>query len=85
LQPNWLSGATGFNAATAPALNHRSELLADNIDSAKLGWRYKIFYLASGQWAQKPLRPNDEPLQEHTPASLIVAAAAARAGLPPKY
>ncbi len=32
---NWLSGATGFNASTAPASNHRSELLADNIESTK--------------------------------------------------
>ena len=40
---NWLSGATGFNVATAPALNNRSELLADNIESTKLAeitnWR----------------------------------------------
>ncbi len=34
-QQNWLSGATGFNVATGPALNNRSELLADNIESTK--------------------------------------------------
>jgi hypothetical protein len=34
-QQNWLSGATGFNVATAPALNNCLELLADNIESAK--------------------------------------------------
>ncbi|WP_320151036.1 hypothetical protein [uncultured Tolumonas sp.] len=33
---NWLSGATGFNVATAAALNNRSELLADDIESTKL-------------------------------------------------
>jgi hypothetical protein len=44
---------------------------------------FKFIHLMSGQWAQLPLRLNDEPLQEHTPASLIVAAA--RAGLQPKF
>jgi hypothetical protein len=34
-QQNWLSGATDFNVSTAPASNHRSELLADNIESTK--------------------------------------------------
>jgi hypothetical protein len=34
-QQNWLSGATGCNVATVPALNHRLELLTDNIDAAK--------------------------------------------------
>ncbi|WP_316674911.1 hypothetical protein [uncultured Tolumonas sp.] len=34
-QQNWLSGTTGCNVATVPALNHRLELLADNIGSAK--------------------------------------------------
>jgi hypothetical protein len=34
-QQNWLSGATGSNVATVPALNNRLELLADNIESAK--------------------------------------------------
>ena len=33
---SWLSGATGFNVATAPASKNRSELLADNIESTKL-------------------------------------------------
>ena len=32
----WLTGATGFNVSTVPASNHRSELLADNIESTKL-------------------------------------------------
>ena len=40
---NWLSGATGFNVSTVLASNHRSELLADNIESTKLAensnWR----------------------------------------------
>jgi hypothetical protein len=35
-QQNWLSGTTGCNVATVPALNNRSELPADNIDAAKL-------------------------------------------------
>jgi hypothetical protein len=35
-QQNWLSGTTGCNVATVPALNNRLELLADNIGSAKL-------------------------------------------------
>ena len=34
-QHSWLSGATGFNVSTVPASNHRSELLADNIESTK--------------------------------------------------
>jgi hypothetical protein len=34
-QQNWLSGATGCNVATAPALNNRLELLTNNIDAAK--------------------------------------------------
>ncbi|WP_316674809.1 hypothetical protein [uncultured Tolumonas sp.] len=34
-QQNWLSGATGCNVATGPALNPRLELLANNIESAK--------------------------------------------------
>jgi hypothetical protein len=34
-QNSWLTGATGFNVSTAPALNNRSELLADKVDSAK--------------------------------------------------
>ena len=33
---SWLSGATGFNVSNVPASNHRSELLADNIESTKL-------------------------------------------------
>ena len=33
---SWLSGATGFNVSTALDSNHRSELLADNIESTKL-------------------------------------------------
>jgi hypothetical protein len=36
-------GATGFNVATAPALNNRLELLADNIDAAKFTERSHIF------------------------------------------
>jgi hypothetical protein len=32
---SWLSGATSFNVSTVPASNHRSELLADNIESTK--------------------------------------------------
>jgi hypothetical protein len=35
-QHSWLSGATGINVSTVPASNHRSELLADNIESTKL-------------------------------------------------
>jgi hypothetical protein len=42
-QHSWLSGATGFNVSTVLASNHRSELLADNIESTKLAensnWR----------------------------------------------
>jgi hypothetical protein len=57
-QQNWLSGATGFNAATAPAFNNRSELLADKADAGP----FTYFHLVSGQWAQTPLRPNDELL-----------------------
>jgi len=34
-QHSWLTGATGFNVATVPASNNRSELLASNIDAAK--------------------------------------------------
>ena len=30
------TGVTGFNVSTAPASNHRLELLADNIESTKL-------------------------------------------------
>ena len=40
---SWLSGATGFNVSTVPASNHRSELLADNIDAAKFAERSHIF------------------------------------------
>ena len=40
---SWLSGATGFNVATAPALNNRLEVLADNIDAAKFAERSHIF------------------------------------------
>ncbi|WP_320151146.1 hypothetical protein [uncultured Tolumonas sp.] len=32
---NWLSGTTGFNVATALALNNRLELLADSVESTK--------------------------------------------------
>jgi len=42
-QYGWLSGTTSFNVSTVPASNHRSELLADNIESTKLAensnWR----------------------------------------------
>jgi hypothetical protein len=43
LQPNSLSGATGFNVSTALASNNRSELLADKIDAAKFAEHSDIF------------------------------------------
>ena len=42
-QQNWLSDATNFNVATAPASNHRLELLADNADAAKFAEHSHIF------------------------------------------
>jgi hypothetical protein len=40
---NWLSGATSFNVATVPVLNHRSELLTYNADLAKYAEHSHIF------------------------------------------
>jgi hypothetical protein len=42
-QQNWLSDTTDFNAATAPAFNNRSELLADNIGAVKFTEHSHIF------------------------------------------
>jgi hypothetical protein len=42
-QQNWLSGTTGCNVATVPALNNRSELLAENVDAAKFAEHSHIF------------------------------------------
>ena len=59
---SWLSGATSFNVSTVPASSHRSELLADNIESTKCA---DISHDLFGERVvvAKTLRSDDEPLR----------------------
>ena len=53
----------GLSVFAALASNHRSELLADNIESTKLAENLKWAYLVSGQWTQTPQKLDDKPLR----------------------
>jgi hypothetical protein len=70
-QQNWLSGATGFNVATAPALNNRLESIADNMDAAKFAETSTDLF-SEREWLLKTQRPDDEPLRRYTPTILMV-------------
>jgi hypothetical protein len=71
-QQNWLSGTTGYNVATAPALNNRSELLTDNMDAAKFAETSTDLF-SEREWLLKTLRPDDEPLRRYTLTMPMVA------------
>ncbi|WP_316674944.1 hypothetical protein [uncultured Tolumonas sp.] len=78
-QQNWLSGTTGCNVATTPALKNRLELLADNIESAKLAETSTDLF-REREWLLKTQRPDDEPLRRYTLTALKVAEDVTRAG-----
>ncbi|WP_024873557.1 hypothetical protein [Tolumonas lignilytica] len=71
-QQNWLSGTTGCNVATGPALNNRLELLADNIDAAKFAETSTDLF-SEREWLLKTLCRDDEPLRRYTLTALMVA------------
>jgi len=71
-QQNWLNGTTGYNVATAPVLNNRSELLADTADAAKLA-ETSVDLFSEREWLLKTQRPDDEPLGRYTLTMPMVA------------
>ncbi|WP_316674973.1 hypothetical protein [uncultured Tolumonas sp.] len=71
-QQNWLSGTTGFNVATVPALNHHLELRTGNIDAAKLAETSTDLF-SEQEWLLKTQRPDDEPLRRYTLTMPMVA------------
>ncbi|WP_316675770.1 hypothetical protein [uncultured Tolumonas sp.] len=78
-QQNWLSGTTGFNVATVPALNHRLELRTGNIDAAKLAETSTELF-SERERLLKTLCLDDEPLWRYTLTMLMVAEDVTRAG-----
>ena len=78
-QQNWLSGTTGCNVATVPALNNRLELLADSMDAAKFAETSTDLF-REREWLLKTQRPDDEPLRRYTLTALKVAEDVTRAG-----